>query len=187
MVKSFLMSDFKVIAITPPFPYPDEAERIVHILSGDFADFVHIRKPNYSADEVESLIKNIKPEFHYRLKLHDHFELLNKYDLGGVHLNSRNKSPHPKSKSVSISLHSLEEIEDTEFYDYFFISPVFDSISKEGYKARFNHVELSNAVKGKKAIALGGVTPEKFDYLKSLGFKGAALLGHFFPSLPEGA
>ncbi|MCH5234273.1 MAG: thiamine phosphate synthase [Muribaculaceae bacterium] len=178
------MNDFIVIAITPPVPYPDEAGRIENILSSDLAHFVHIRKPNYSEDDVESLIKEIKPEFHHRLKLHDHFELLDKYDLGGVHLNSRNRSTHPKSKSVSISLHSLEEIEDAESYDYFFISPVFDSISKEGYMARFDHAKLSKAVKGKKAIALGGVTPEKFDYLKSLGFKGAALLGHFFPSLP---
>ncbi|MCH5241629.1 MAG: thiamine phosphate synthase [Muribaculaceae bacterium] len=175
------MNDFIIIAVTPPERYPEEAERINFLLSGGFVDFVHIRKPSYSFEDIEILVKGIKTEFLHRLKIHDHFELLQKYDLGGVHLNSRNYIVPVNAKSISISIHSLKEMENKEGYDYFFISPVFDSISKEGYRAAFDLKELSKHIQGRNAIALGGVTPDKFELLKSLGFKGAALLGHFFP------
>lgn len=173
--------DFLVIAITQPDFYQSEAERINQILANKEADFIHIRKPYKNAESIEKLINEINWEFHNKLKLHDHFELLDKYDLGGIHLNSRNSESHTKAKSVSISLHSLEEIDKADNYEYFFISPVFDSISKEGYKSGFILPELSLRIKGKKAIALGGVTPKKFAILQNMGFIGAALLGYFFP------
>ena len=75
----------------------------------------------------------------------------------------------------------MEELEFASDYDYVTLSPIFDSISKQGYKSAFKLMELKNKIKGKKVVALGGVTPDKFSYLKSIGFKGAALLGYFFP------
>ena len=102
------MDDFLVIAITPPDHYPHEAQIINRLLGDNMVNFVHIRKPSFSSEEIEDLIARIEPRFHPRLKLHDHFDLLDKYDLVGVHLNSRNKDSHPNAKSVSISLHSLE-------------------------------------------------------------------------------
>ena len=173
--------NFLIIAVTPPYFFKGESERINSILSEDQACLIHIRKPGASEKDIEKLIQEISPQYHNRLKLHDHFELLEKYNLGGIHLNSRNPERNLKAKSVSISIHSLDEIEGKENFDYFFISPVFDSISKEGYKAAFDLDVLSKKIRGKKAIALGGVSPEKFSQLKSLGFIGAALLGHFFP------
>ena len=174
-------SDFLKIAITGIDFCPGEAKRIQEILTKGEADYVHIRKPYATAKETEQLIKEIGFDLHKKLKLHDHFELLNKYDLGGVHLNSRNPIPHQKAKSISKSFHSLIEIEKAERYDYFFISPIFDSISKEGYKAAFDLKDISKFIQGKKAIALGGVTPDKIPLLKNLGFSGAAMLGYFFP------
>lgn len=170
-----------IIAVTTPNFFKEEAEKINLILNNKDAHYIHIRKPGSSIYETDRLISNINPKFHPFLKLHDHFELLDKYNLGGIHLNSRNKKIHPRAKSLSISLHDINEIEGKERYDYFFISPVFDSISKEGYKASFDLKQLSQKIRGKKAIALGGVTPDKFTLLRSLGFYGAALLGHFFP------
>ena len=175
------MDNFLVIAITSPDFFEGESERINSILSNRDAIYVHIRKPNASCGEIETLLKGIKSEFHHRLKLHDHFELLNNYDLGGIHLNSRNSVVHPNAKSISKSLHSLDEIENSDKYDYVFLSPIFDSISKSGYKAAFDLDSLFPVLNGRKVMALGGVTPDKFSYLKSIGFKGAALLGYFFP------
>ena len=174
------MDGFLVIAITPPFSFPMEAERINDLLIKGEADFVHIRKPDSSAEEIENLIQLINPEFYPKLKLHDHFEILDKYPLGGIHLNSRNKIPHSKAKSKSASIHSLDEIKLMESMDYFFFSPVYDSISKPGHNPSFKLQEIKDFISGKRAIALGGVTPDKFPELKSVGFVGAALLGHFF-------
>ena len=173
--------DFLIIAITSPSFIDNEAEKINDILSQDKAHLLHIRKPDSSFDQVRNLVSMIDPVFYPRIKLHDHFGLLNIYRLGGVHINSRNPVPHPEAVSVSKSFHSLKEIDDVSGLEYFFISPVFDSISKEGYKAAFNLEELAEKIKGKPAVALGGITPDKFPFLKSLGFRGAALLGHFFP------
>lgn len=175
------MKDFIVIAISPPAYYPDESERINALFESKQIDFLHIRKPDWTRPQIELLISRIKKEFYPYIKLHDHFELLDKIPLGGIHLNSRNMNPHPKAKSVSKSIHSLQEISDMDELDYFFISPVFDSISKAGYKAAFEFKILAEKISGKKAVALGGVTPDKLPLLKKTGFAGAAMLGHFFP------
>ena len=174
-------NDFMIIGITSPIFFDGEAERINKLLSNNEVDYIHIRKPESTILELKKLIEKINPEFFRRLKLHDHFELLDVYPLGGIHLNKRNNTIHPKATSISYSVHSINEIEEINEHEYFFISPVFDSISKKGYKSGFNLNELSLKIKGKKAIALGGITPQKIPLLKKMGFYGAAMLGYFFP------
>lgn len=174
------MDNFIKIAITPPYFFPNESKLINNLLSQGEADLLHIRKPAASYHQIETLINNIDGNYHDRIKLHDHFELISKYKLGGIHLNSRNPIPPAYAKTVSKSIHSLEEINAIKDFDYFFISPVFDSISKQGYKAKFDLQVLSESIIGKNAIALGGVTPDKFSLLKELGFIGAAMIGHYF-------
>lgn len=67
-------------------------------------------------------------------------------------------------------------------YDYLTLSPIYDSISKEGYKSSFERKDLENEIRNLPidVIALGGVTPDKFEELKAIGFAGAAMLGYFF-------
>jgi len=81
------------------------------------------------------------------------------------------------------SAHSFEELEKLET-DICFLSPVFDSISKFGYKAKYNHQELKDGIaawkklnRPQKLFALGGVDAENIAELASLGFDGAAVLG----------
>lgn len=173
--------DFIVIAITSPDTVSCEAQKIEGILYDGLADIVHIRKPGWSADETAGLIESINPELWSRLKLHDNFSLLEKYNLLGVHLNSRNLVVPPQAHSVSRSLHAVEQLHIAKHYDYVTLSPVFNSISKAGYKAAFNLNEISELLTGtKNVVALGGVTPDKIPILKGLGFHGAAMLGHFW-------
>ena len=173
--------DFLVIGITQPYFFKDEARQINSLLEEKKAHYIHLRKPGSSYGEMENLIQDIKPEFHPFLKLHDHFSLIEKFELGGIHLNSRNPVAFPNAAQISKSIHHPAEIKDTEDLNYFFLSPIFDSISKKGYKAAFNPEELPSFISGKRAIALGGVTPDKFLMLKNLGFYGGALLSYFFP------
>jgi thiamine-phosphate pyrophosphorylase len=80
------------------------------------------------------------------------------------------------------SAHSFEELKKTNA-DICFLSPVFDSISKFGYKAKYNSQELKEGIAtwkknhSQKLFALGGVAAENIAELESLGFDGAALLG----------
>ena len=93
--------EFLIIAITRPEFFHGEAERINEILKKKEAHFIHIRKPQATALEIEKLITAIDPQFYNRIKLHDQFELLEKYPLGGVHLNSRNTNYLQGNCSIS--------------------------------------------------------------------------------------
>ena len=65
--------------------------------------------------------------------------------------------------------------------DYLFLSPIFDSISKAGYKSNFTIDELRAAADAgiidSRVFALGGVTPDRLSLLQSIGFGGAVMLG----------
>lgn len=167
----------KIIVITSPDIQANEPEKIAHLLQCGI-DYVHIRKPSWSNEDMKNLIDNIPSELHSRLRLHDHFELFDKYRLGGAHLNNRQPTAPKGVNSISKSCHKLEELLDVSSYEYVTLSPIFDSISKCGYKSSFTEEYLKCGISGKNVIALGGVTPYKFKILKEIGFIGAALLGY---------
>ena len=176
--------DFLVIAITSPGIVDNEATKIVDLLRKREADIVHIRKPDWDLDMTKNLLDKIPASYHGYIKIHDNFELLEKYKrLRGVHLNSRNPEFQNKGFKMSKSLHSLEElnkITDYEKFEYLTLSPIFDSISKKNYKGNFDLIELKKHIFNKRIVALGGVTPDQFDLLKKTGFAGAAMLGYFW-------
>ncbi len=174
---------FTTIVITLPQFLPDEAEHITALLSQGRADFVHIRKPDASRDEVETLLCSIPEMWHSRLTLHEHFELTEIFRLHGVHTNSRHPLPPDGfAGAVSHSCHSLDEVARLkEQYDFVSLSPIFDSISKRGYLSAFSSEEISRAAKAgiidSKVYALGGVTFERIPLVKEMGFGGAMILG----------
>lgn len=171
---------FKLIAITREVVEIDESCRICNLIDAGF-DYVHIRKPALQKNEMQQFIESIPTRYYNRLKLHDHFDLADKYDLAGIHLNSRNRTaPIGFQKHVSKSCHAIEELRDIDRFEYVFLSPIFDSISKQGYKARFSKDELENSSNliSEKVMALGGVADKHIPYLQKIGFGGCALLGY---------
>lgn len=174
------IAPFIKIAITAENFMENEAEMIEKILSSGI-EYVHIRKPAASRDDIKGLLEKIDPSFYSRLKLHDHFDLAANYRLGGVHLNSRNPAAPAGLLKISRSCHSVNEINEVYLsateYEYVTLSPIFDSISKKGYVSAFNLDDLTDKICSKNVIALGGVTPEHFPVLKKAGFYGAAMLG----------
>lgn len=170
-----------VIVITLPDFIDGEGEKIVRLLQR--VDLVHIRKPNASEAEVERLINDIPPEYHSRLVLHDHHQLASKYNLYGVHLNGRNPIPPDNWKgSVSRSCHSLDEVKEwKQKCNYVSLSPIYNSISKVGYMSAFTKEDIIAAKKDgiidAQVMALGGVTFEKLDEVREMGFRGAMILG----------
>ena len=176
------------IVITLPYFFDGEAEQIVQLLHSS-VDLIHIRKPESKAEEVEKLIMSIPSEYYPRLVLHDHHELAMKYHLHGVHLNGRNPQPPMGWEgSVSKSCHSLEEVKEwKEKCDYVSLSPIFDSISKQGYHAAFSSTEIEEArrvgIIDKKVFALGGVTFNKIDDVLRMGFGGGMILGDAWKNL----
>lgn len=165
----------RLIAITTPDFREGEADAICRLLDCGW-ERVHIRKPGASKEEIAGLIREIPSGYYPHISLHDYFELADDFGLGGVHLNGRNPIPPTGWKGlVSRSCHSIEEIEEYSGLDYLTLSPIFDSISKPGYKSRFTPESLKNAVLG-NVFALGGVTFSRLAGLEAAGFAGAAML-----------
>ena len=162
---------------------PNDINHEATDINHEAIDLIHIRKPNCEISELEDLIQSIPIECRNRLVLHDHHELAIKYHLFGVHLNSRNPKPPKGWKgSISKSCHSLEEVKEwKEKCNYVSLSPIFDSISKKGYLSAFTSEEIKNAKRDgiidEKVLALGGVTFERLDEVKELGFGGGMILG----------
>ena len=176
--------EMKYIGITEEHPIEQE-NRLITALLDNGLDLIHLRKPKYSGEKTEQLLLSIPPRYYDRIVLHDHFELAEKYRLAGVHLNGRNPHYRPLSNdyipTLSRSCHSIEELTDGQRYDYLFLSPIFDSISKKGYRSAFLPEQLTKAGKegviNEKVIALGGITPEKKTAIKDWNFGGIAVLG----------
>ena len=174
-----------IIVITQPYFFQGEAERIVQLLSGGAADIVHIRKPLLdNQTQLERLIETLPSELYGRLVLHDCHQLALKYGLRGVHLNSRNPLPPDGfTGAVSISCHSLAELAEArkQPYAYMSLSPIFDSISKPGYRSAFTAQQIAEARQqgliDHRVMALGGVTFNQVNDVMKMGFGGAMILG----------
>ena len=183
----------RVILISPP----DDAEKETLLVNRMFEKglaLLHLRKPGYDRERLSSYLDGIDREFHPRVAVHSCYDLLNDYNLRGIHFKKVNKghrgSLFERFKgrndiTISMSCHSLEELScDTECIDYTFLSPIFDSISKSTYKAGFDHKELADTLEKTDldVVALGGCRPEYLRKIKKLGFAGAAFLGAVWKS-----
>ena len=89
--------------------------------------------------------------------------------------------------STSRSCHSLEEVTEwKERCNYVSLSPIFDSISKQGYRSAFSREELQQArrdgIIDDKVFALGGITFDRLPEVETLGFGGAMILGDAWKS-----
>ena len=171
-----------LIVITEPQFVSNEATIIAQLLHWGVG-LIHRRKRESNADELAKLIEAIPTDYHNRLVLHDHFDLATHFALHGLHLNRRNSVLPPNHKgTVSQSCHTLDEVKACKTkYDYVFLSPVFNSISKLGYTSAFTPKALSEAKKqsiiDQNVLALGGITAANIDKVKHYGFGGVALLG----------
>ena len=202
----------KLIAITKPDFYDGEAAFIKRLFESGF-DIVHLRKPycrdvarcvhnNDVARRVHSndvarrvhidcicnLLNELSSEERSKIVVHDYPELYYEFSLKGIHINKNIvKYPEGYQGFKTRSCHSLEEVKlYKDDFDYVFLSPIFDSISKQGYKSAFTEDELRRAseegIIDKKVVALGGVTYDRISLLKDLGFGGAAMMGGAFIS-----
>ena len=172
----------RLIVITSPAFLADEAASVNALFEAGL-EILHLRKPHSSIDEVEHLLQSVSEPFRNRIVLHEHFGLVKKYGLKGIHLNARNPvAPEGFHGHISRSCHSLQEVEEWKnVCDYVFLSPIYDSISKEGYGAHFTTEQLQDArsrgLIDEKVVALAGICADNIPEVKFFGFGGVALLG----------
>lgn len=180
--------DFQIIGFTEEKPFKDpsdEANQISNFLRSGAIDFFHIRKYGADDDYIRNLILSIPSEFHNQLILHSHPHLFEELKVGGIHLKGNQAYIKKGNEITSRSFHSPAELMALEVespYSYVFLSPVFDSLSKQGYLSRLEEFVpfLDELGKKFKIVALGGVTPDNINKLFTLKFAGAALLGYLW-------
>ena len=170
------------ILITLPRILKNEAETLA-ALCGAGVSVIHVRKPEASEPEIEELLKTLQAlgADMSRLTIHYNEPLARRYGLGGVHLRIEELlAGAGEGLRRSCSAHGWTEAERAATdADYVFLSPLFDSISKPGYRSAIDPAEAAERLRRRKGriVALGGIRPANIARVRRIGFDGAAVLG----------
>jgi thiamine-phosphate pyrophosphorylase len=189
----------ELIVITTPADIKDEIAFVKEMFESGL-DRLHLRKENSGIDVYRNYLNQIPIVFHHQVSVHEHPELLKEYTSIGFHCKTSTWKDEKKLKDVvsfsaprtiSASFHSWEELmQSPHDFDYTFISPVFDSISKSGYSSNIDITKLkaikrhlmSTQKNVPKIFALGGIDATKIPQLADAGFDGVAVLGTIWQS-----
>lgn len=174
--------------------YPDFFKGETEIVSSllDRYDFTfHLRKPQASSQELVGYLDEIPEALHPKIVLHSDIESFSKFKLKGMHFpGTKRKLSMQLSKDVrkGTSCHSISEVKSLDdTFDYVYLSPVFESISKQGYKGSLNMEEVKMFLeenRQSKVYALGGIAAHNIGELEHLRFDGIAVLGAVWTNEP---
>lgn len=187
-----------MIVISNPIAVTNEVN-IIQALFENGLELFHVRKPDYSEKEMKAFLSEIKADFRQQLVLHSHHQLASAFGINRIHFTEKNRSeisgsptrfPKPCRYSlddykkngftVSTSTHLISDFNAlSDVFEYAFLSPVVESISKENYSPTVDYTtELQKRTNYKtKLIALGGIAPENCKKALEYGFEDVALLG----------
>ncbi|CAM1341848.1 thiamine phosphate synthase [Tenacibaculum aestuarii] len=174
-----------IVLIAPEKDIPNEIE-ILQQLFKEGLDYYHFRKPDKNYEEHVAYLSQIDEKYHNRIVTHYFHELINEFNLKGIHFQEQKRIDVLENgseyfiglnmigKTMSSSFHepSASANCDIEF-DYHLLSPVFSSISKKGYEGRgfdVNHID-------KTIVGMGGINTETIQKTVALGFQGIGVLG----------
>ncbi|QKG58121.1 thiamine phosphate synthase [Hymenobacter sp. BRD128] len=187
---------FRLVVLTAPTAPPEEPRLLTELLATGL-ERLHLRKPSWPAEALENLIEALPVQFHSRLVLHGHPELVRRYGLGGLHLTASQRATIMRrpallpGQTLSTSFHSLAEIARARRrYNYVFLSPIFDSLSKAGYASNFDLTTVraflqkraASPTRQPQVVALGGIDSQTSKLARTAGFAGAAVLGAIWQS-----
>lgn len=198
LIHNLCPMNFDIILITSPDRVEREESKLIALFEKGLTT-LHVRKPDWTEAELEQYIQSVPSTYHSRLVVHSHYSLATTYNLKGIHLTERSQRDKAtlaylkklSGKAVSASFHQLSQVlRHRRRYQYVFLSPIFDSISKKDYQAhlRLDTVKrrLAELQKRKnyvpKVVALGGIEASNVQQVKQAGFAGAALLGAIWQS-----
>ncbi|MFO7962425.1 MAG: thiamine phosphate synthase [Desulfobacterales bacterium] len=183
------MNDLALAVISPSHTTDDEIGILVNLFSRGL-EVYHFRKPEFSLERTAAFLDHIPERFHNRIVLHNHHRLVERFGLRGIHYTeARRKKELDRLSGIrrdrpgltlSSSFHLIGDIErQGHVFDYLFLSPVFDSISKKNYTAAFDSIQLQAFLASwpRPVYALGGVDATRIPAVRKLGFSGAAVLG----------
>jgi thiamine-phosphate pyrophosphorylase len=190
--------EFKLIVVSSQEGYEHEIYDVQAMFKAGMQNF-HLRKPKFSTNRLRNYIEKIDKKYHNRIVLHTHHELCIPFRLRGIHLTRKHlkknfmknwlqmkyiKVRRPKIE-ITAAYHTIGEFKiKNPGYSYVFLSPIFDSISKVGYRSTFSEDSLEQMLSktSYSVIALGGVDEDKIEQAKKWGFSGVAVMGSLWKS-----
>jgi thiamine monophosphate synthase len=163
--------DFLLAVLTKPEPYPGEYVLLEALLEAG-VERLHLRKPGGS---VEGLLERLAPRWASKLVVHGGAELAARYGVTQIH-GAVKAGGH--GMAISTSVHSWDEFRILpEGLAYALISPLFDSISKRGYRATDDLLTIPPGPLVCRPVGMGGVSDETIGLMMVRGWTGAAVLG----------
>ncbi len=182
----------QLIVFTSSSYLKSEGEKITNLFKQGL-DILHIRKKNPSLSKLKALIESIPEVYHGKIVLHNHHKLIFNYSLLGVHFTRKLKAKRLRyflmkkylrirmpNIVMTTSVHTTSDLSyrNNEF-TYVFLSPVFDSISKQGHTSPFTKEKLEKSLKttSMRVIALGGIDDKTAPTAIRYGFSGIAVSG----------
>ncbi|NAW50166.1 thiamine phosphate synthase [Elizabethkingia argentiflava] len=179
-----------MIVIAPEKAVKQELYWVNTLLENGLSCF-HVRKYAWSEQEIRDYIEGIDSQYHSHLVLHSHYFMAKDFGINRLHFREieRKDGQHIDYKDshyrLSTSTHSIHDFNKLgQEWTYAFFSPVFASISKEGYGGTGNvlsDLPLKNN-KYVQLIGLGGITQNNMIEVLSAGADGVAFLGGIWQS-----
>jgi thiamine-phosphate pyrophosphorylase len=181
-----------MIVITNPIPTANEIDTI-HSLFEEGMQLFHVRKPHFGISEMRQFLLKIDRKYSDYLVLHSHHDLALTLGIHRLHFSESKRKViqllpiqlpfvqfQKKGFRLSTSVHTIEDFNSIDnCFDYAFLSPVYNSISKENYSPKTNQFEAINNRNNytTQLIALGGIESKNIEKTINLGFDDVALLG----------
>lgn len=170
----------RLIIISSETDFENETT-IVNDLFIEGLNLLHLRKPNWNLNSQRIFLEKIDPAFLNRISVHQYHETTFEFGLKYFHVKESERKNLTKKKDgliSSTSFHSYDDLRaETQLWDYCFLSPLFDSISKSNYKSTFSkYFKIENDLP-QRVFALGGITKNNIESVFEKGFYGAAVLG----------
>lgn len=177
----------KLKVISSPVEVPDESIIINRLFEAGLECF-HVRKPGITVKTIRELISDISPDYYNRISLHQFHEMAKEFGIKRLHFTEQARAGVSVSNledqvaggyTLSTSIHELATLSGLNYFSYTFYGPVFESLSKPGYKShvddqfRLNKREDGNL----EVIALGGIDVSNLKKAKAMNFDGVAVLG----------
>ncbi|MFI5135564.1 MAG: thiamine phosphate synthase [Chitinophagales bacterium] len=190
--------DFKLIIMSTVDGFEHEISHVQKMFE-EGLELFHLRKPKFSTRKLRHYLEKMGSKYHQRIVIHSHHELSARFHLRGIHYTQSHRKKNflinwfrlryvrmrKKDLTLSTGLHTIGELKEyDDKYDYVFLSPVFESISKVGPSGKFNEDSLREGLSktSYQVIAMGGIDDDKIEKAKKLGFSGVAVLGSIWKS-----
>jgi thiamine-phosphate pyrophosphorylase len=140
-----------------------------------------VRKPEWTEKKLSAWLDHFTEEELKKCVIHHDKKIFSSFPLKGLHVSYSKTLPVTDKGTVSCSVHHWKQAyEVIDQCDYFFISPVFDSISKNAYTKNPELTLIPPDLNRKKIVALGGIDADNIEEVFDLGYSGAALLGYIW-------